>query len=114
MDPASEPAPVYQRIFEAVRRIPAGRVSTYGEIARVAGASGARQVGYALHSLDAGVDVPWHRVINARGVISLPGDSGLQQRQRLVREHVPVSGSGAIDLRTYGWVAPVAQRERAR
>lgn len=114
MSPASEPAPVYQRIFEAVRRIPAGRVATYGEIARVARASGARQVGYALHSLDGGVDVPWHRVINARGCISLPGDSGLQQRQRLMRERVTVSSSGAIDLRAFGWVAPVAHPEHPR
>jgi alkylated DNA nucleotide flippase Atl1/GNAT superfamily N-acetyltransferase len=95
---------VYQRIFAAVRRIPAGRVCTYGEIARVAAASGARQVGYALHSLDAGADVPWHRVINARGLISLPGDNGVKQRQLLRRERV-ASVTPAHRFRTYGWVA---------
>lgn len=101
----AKPAPVYQRILAAVSRIPAGRVCTYGEIARVAAASGARQVGYALHSLDAGADVPWHRVINARGLISLPGNSGVKQRQLLRRERVVVSDAGHVDLRTYGWVA---------
>ena len=58
----------YQRIYEAVKRIPRGRVATYGQIATLAGLDGhARQVGYALHSLPDGSDIPWHRVINAKG-----------------------------------------------
>ena len=58
----------HNRIFEVVRRIPAGRVLTYGDVAALAGLPGhARLVGYALHALPPGTTVPWHRVINARG-----------------------------------------------
>ena len=58
----------YQRIYAEVRRIPRGRVATYGQIARLAGlANHARQVGYALHRLDDDSRVPWQRVVNQRG-----------------------------------------------
>ena len=61
----------YQRIYAVVRQVPAGRVATYGQVATMAGLAGhARQVGYALHSLDVDETVPWHRVINARGEVS--------------------------------------------
>ncbi|MDQ3283053.1 MAG: MGMT family protein, partial [Acidobacteriota bacterium] len=61
----------YERIWSVVRRIPRGRVATYGQIAELADLEGpARQVGYALHNLPEPSDVPWHRVINARGEIS--------------------------------------------
>ncbi len=61
----------YPRIYSVVRRIPNGRVATYGQIARLAGLpGGARQVGYALHALDEDSDVPWQRVVNARGRVS--------------------------------------------
>jgi methylated-DNA-protein-cysteine methyltransferase related protein len=89
-----------------VKCIPKGRVCTYGEIARAADASGARQVGYALHRLNGADDVPWHRVLNARGVISLPGIHGRTQRERLEREGVRFSARGVIDLATFGWVVP--------
>lgn len=95
--------PVYQRIQRAVSRIPAGRVCTYGEVARIAGASGARQVGYALHAAgDTGL--PWHRVVNARGRISLHSSSGTSQRQLLMKEGVRFKDNGAIDLLRHGWV----------
>jgi methylated-DNA-protein-cysteine methyltransferase-like protein len=59
------------RIYDAVRRIPRGRVSTYGDVAAAAGLPGhARQVGYALAALEPGSHVPWHRVVNAKGRIS--------------------------------------------
>jgi methylated-DNA-protein-cysteine methyltransferase-like protein len=89
-----------------VRRIPRGRVSTYGAIARAAGASGARQVGYALHALDATSTVPWHRVLNAQGRVSLPGSAGALQRARLLEEGVGTDTRGRIDLARHGWVAP--------
>ena len=61
----------YEKIYRWVRRIPRGRVATYGDIAERAGLEGhARQVGYALHALPAGQDIPWHRVVNAKGEIS--------------------------------------------
>ncbi|HET7313977.1 MGMT family protein [Salinisphaera sp.] len=92
-----------ERIFEVVRRIPPGHVATYGQIARLVGRPrGARRIGYALHRCPSGL--PWHRVINAQGRISLPADStsGLAQRRRLSEEGI-VFISGRIDLDRYGW-----------
>ncbi|HWJ15526.1 MAG TPA: MGMT family protein [Gemmatimonadaceae bacterium] len=97
----------YQRIYAAVRRIPPGRVSTYGAIARVAGLAGqARQVGYALSALPTGTNVPWHRVINAQGRLSLErsaSGAGITQRLRLVREGVVVDAGGRVSLEKFGW-----------
>ena len=95
----------YARIYQSVRRIPRGRVATYGQIAELSGLHGqARQVGYALHRLrDA--SVPWHRVINAHGRISLPvhpGEGDLQ-RDLLEREGVRFELSGYIDLERFRW-----------
>ena len=95
----------YERIYRAVRRVPRGRVATYGQIAEIAKASGARQVGYALHALPDGHDLPWHRIINARGMISL--DSGLGggalQRALLEAERVVFDEKGRVDLRRFQW-----------
>src|SRR5689334_23356126 len=98
----------FQRIYSTVRRIPAGRVATYGQIATLAGFPGrARQVGYALAALPNGSTVPWHRVINAQGRLSLertmPG-GGVVQRQRLEREGVIFEGS-RVSLQRFGWKA---------
>jgi methylated-DNA-protein-cysteine methyltransferase-like protein len=105
----------YQRIYAAVRRIPRGRVSTYGAIARVAGLAGqARQVGYALSALPTGTTVPWHRVINAQGRLSLErsaSGAGITQRVRLVREGVVVDAAGRVSLERFGW--RVRGRKRA-
>lgn len=77
----------YAAIYKIVRRIPRGRVATYGQIAELAGLEGhARQVGYALHSLPNGSDVPWHRVINSRGEISARSASDSHELQRLLLE----------------------------
>lgn len=107
----------YQRIYAAVRRIPRGRVSTYGAIARVAGLGGhARQVGYALSALPSGTSVPWHRVINAQGRLSLErsaSGAGITQRLRLVREGVVVNAGGRVSLEKFGWRIRDAKR-RAR
>jgi methylated-DNA-protein-cysteine methyltransferase related protein len=89
-----------------VRRIPRGRVSTYGAIARLAGLPRqARLVGYALHRLRADSSVPWHRVINAAGRIALGDGSGAAttQRLRLIAEGVTVSPAGRVSLAGYGW-----------
>jgi methylated-DNA-protein-cysteine methyltransferase-like protein len=93
----------YPRIYRVVRRIPRGRVASYGQIAILAGLPGhARQVGYALHTLsEAGV--PWHRVVNAKGEISLGDDSGVRQRAILQREGVRFDARGRIDLGRFGW-----------
>jgi methylated-DNA-protein-cysteine methyltransferase-like protein len=97
----------YKRIYAVVRRIPSGRVTTYGAVARIAGLPGhARQVGYALSALPSGTGVPWHRVINAQGRLSLERvgfSSGTTQRIRLVREGVTVDAGGRVSLARFGW-----------
>jgi methylated-DNA-protein-cysteine methyltransferase related protein len=98
----------HQRIHAAVRRIPAGRVSTYGDIAVLAGFPGqARLVGYALHALPDHTTVPWHRVINAGGGISVgrahPGGELVQQR-RLEDEGVEFDANGRVSLKRFRWV----------
>jgi methylated-DNA-protein-cysteine methyltransferase related protein len=94
----------YQRIYRAVRRIPRGHVLTYGDVAERAGLDGrARQVGYALHFLPSGSAVPWHRVVNARGEISVRsgGDSHELQRMLLEAEGIEFDRRGRIDLKRY-------------
>ena len=95
----------YERIYRVVRRIPRGRVATYGQVARLAGLSNhARLVGYALHAL-AREDVPWQRVINARGEVSRRGVDGPDELQRelLEDEGVAFDLRGRIDLSRFGW-----------
>ncbi len=93
----------FQRVYALVRKIPRGRVVTYGQIARALGAPGAaRTVGWAMRACPA--DAPWHRVVNARGAISLRPTSGYpEQRARLRAEGVRLDRAGKIDLRQYGW-----------
>lgn len=78
---------------------------TYGQVAELAGLTGrARLVGYALHSLSGATALPWQRVINARGSISLhPADGGLRQRLLLEREGVRFDARGRVDLARYQW-----------
>jgi methylated-DNA-protein-cysteine methyltransferase-like protein len=96
----------YQLIYATVRNIPKGRVATYGQVAELAGLPRqARLVGYALHALPARNTVPWHRVVNAQGKISLRSDGGAAtlQAQRLKREGVRFSASGVIEMGRYAW-----------
>ena len=102
-----------------MRRIPRGRVATYGQVAEMAGLEGhARQVGYALHTLPQRSDVPWHRVVNARGEISprSAGDSHELQRMLLEAEGVVLDARGRIDLAKFRWKqfipSPSAARKR--
>jgi methylated-DNA-protein-cysteine methyltransferase-like protein len=93
----------YIAIWRAVKKIPRGRVSTYGVIALLAGHPGqARLVGYALHNLPEGADVPWQRVVNAKGCVSLPAAGASRQRSRLATEGIRFR-NGRIPLGTYGW-----------
>ncbi len=98
-------SPLYSRIYAAVRRIPKGRVSTYGRIAKLVKAPGPRVVGYAMAALHPGSTVPWQRVVNHKGEVSLRkgGDGKLRQRRLLEAEGVHFSLRGRIDLRVYGW-----------
>jgi methylated-DNA-protein-cysteine methyltransferase-like protein len=99
-------SPTYQRIYATVRRVPRGRVATYGQIARIGGIGrGARQIGYALHALPAGTTLPWHRVINAKGEVSLraDGSGAITQRIRLEQEGVRFNARGRVALSKFGW-----------
>jgi methylated-DNA-protein-cysteine methyltransferase-like protein len=101
-------ASTYSRIYAVVRRIPRGRVATYGQVAELAGLPGhARQVGYALHALPAGTAVPWHRVLNARGTLSLRREPGAEVTQRLLleREGVRFDTGGRVNLAKVRWRA---------
>ena len=95
----------YARVYAVVRRVPAGRIATYGQVARVAGLGDhARMVGYALAALPMGTTVPWHRIINAQGTVSRrrSGDS-LSQRMRLEREGIRFDLRGRVSFATFGW-----------
>ena len=98
------PPSLHERIYAAVRRIPSGKVATYGQVASGAGLPRqARLVGYALHRLPADSGVPWHRVVNARGGISLDDryGEGRLQHTLLEAEGVRLTGLGKIDLEAY-------------
>jgi len=87
------------RIVEAIRAIPAGRVSSYGNIAGAAGLpNGARQTVRVLHSLSERYDLPWHRVIRSDGSIALDGDGKELQIRLLRSEGVEVSPDGFVDM----------------
>jgi methylated-DNA-protein-cysteine methyltransferase-like protein len=98
------PNAAFAAIWEAVAAIPAGRVATYGQIARIAGLPrGARQVGAALSAAGAPA-LPWHRVINAQGCISLPPNSpGWREQRRRLRDAGVVISGGRVDLGRFGW-----------
>lgn len=92
-------------IFAVIKAIPPGRVATYGQIAHLAGMPGAaRLVGTTLHKLPEATQLPWHRVVNAQGRISLPSESAeyAEQVARLAAEGVSVS-NGRLSLARFQW-----------
>jgi methylated-DNA-protein-cysteine methyltransferase-like protein len=96
----------FEQVYQIARCIPPGKVATYGQIARLLGQPrAARTVGWALHSLPEGEDVPWQRVINARGMVSLGAgrDGATIQRALLEDEGVVFDERGCVDLVVYGW-----------
>ncbi|MEI8131338.1 MAG: MGMT family protein [Leptolinea sp.] len=103
--------PLYETIYHLVRQVPAGRVVTYGQVARLVGGCSARMVGFAMAALADEKNVPWQRVINAKGRISPHGfgyGSALQ-RQLLEEEGVIFHSDGSLDLAFYGWLPPEKQ-----
>ena len=114
--PTRTPQSSYARIYAVVRRIPYGRVATYGQVAELAGLAGhARQVGYALHALPMSTALPWHRVINAAGGISLRRaavGSELTQRQLLEEEGVGFDLRGRVRLGAVRWRPRAAATRR--
>ncbi len=96
---------VFDRIREVVRDVPAGHVATYGQVAQQVVGATPRMVGFALAGLGAETDVPWHRIINASGRISLPREEGAydEQKARLIAEGVAFTKADRIALDVYGW-----------
>ena len=90
----------YQNVWKVVSEIPPGHVLTYGEVARLSGMPrAARRVSQAMRRAPRGVDLPWHRVINAQGKISFPEDSGAWKKQKdLLEDEGVVFLNGKIDL----------------
>ncbi|WP_432353475.1 MGMT family protein [Sporosarcina sp. A2] len=100
--------PFTEKVVLAIQSIPPGYVMTYGQVAAAAGnRRGARQVVRVLHSMSVTHNLPWHRIINAKGGISTPVDAeekGNRQRQLLESEGVQLSPNGTIDLAIYRWL----------
>ncbi len=98
--------PLYQRIYALVRQIPAGKVATYGQIARIVGNCTPRMVGYAMSATPIGSNIPWQRVINAQGKISPHGDGFGTEMQRtlLCEEGVIFDSQGRTDFDRFGWL----------
>ncbi len=95
---------LYDKIYSVIRKIPRGKVATYGQIAKLAGLGpNARLVGYALHALTPEKRVPWHRVVGAGGKISLTGEGYSIQRKLLEAEGVEFRDKGNIPLVRFGW-----------
>ena len=100
------PSRKYRIIWDTVKKIPKGKVATYGEIASVSGLlRQARLVGYALHNLPPKSGVPWHRVINAQGKISLSDIYGMYEKQlELLKKEGVIFKKGVVDLKRFGWL----------
>lgn len=96
---------LFPRVYDIVRQVPSGRVTTYGDVAQLVGQGcDARVVGYAMAACPD--DIPWQRVINAQGKISLQGDNAAKQRLRLEAEGITFDPRGKIDLKRYRWAGP--------
>ena len=102
---------MYCRIYSVVNMVPPGKVATYGQIARIAGRCSARNVGYAMSSVSSDSDVPWHRIINSRGRISVRshGEECTAQSRMLESEGILFSDSRTIDLEIFGWEGPAIE-----
>ena len=97
---------INEQLWQVVAMIPRGRVCTYGEVARQAGMPGAaRRVGKALQDLPSDSRIPWYRVVNSQGRISLPKSSPSRsyQRSQLEMEGVVFNAANRLDLKRYGW-----------
>jgi len=99
---------LFRRIYAIVRQVPRGQVATYGQIALVAGLPSARIAGHAMAALPSGSKVPWHRILNSQGKISLrkEGGSDWEQRRRLQAEGVHFDNRGRVEFRKVAWEGP--------
>lgn len=95
--------PFTERVIHIIQSIPSGKVMTYGQVAALAGnARGARQVVRILHSMSQKYDLPWHRIINAKGEVAIKDAEGaFTQKDRLLSEGIILTHSGKVDLVIY-------------
>lgn len=102
----------YQEVWQIVRQIPSGRVATYGQVARIHGRCTARMVGYAMAATTDEGHVPWQRVINAQGKISVRAGIGpWLQRHLLEEEGIGFDHEGRVDFEKFGWQGPAGSTE---
>ena len=99
---------VYEKIYALVRKVPRGRVATYGQIARLLDRCTPRMVGYAMAAVPEDSDIPWQRIINSEGRVSprSAGDGSLAQRAILESEGIRFDSGGRVDLEKVGWRGP--------
>lgn len=98
--------PFSKSVIAWIKKVPRGKVATYGQIARLAGKPGSsRAVGWILHACADTHDLPWQRILNSQGKISLPKKSTayLEQKRLLQGEGIEVSATGSLDLEKYRW-----------
>ena len=98
-----------QKALFVIRNIPEGMVLTYARAAALAGKpNGARQISRLLHSMSKKYDLPWHRIVNSKGKISLKPSQGYElQKALLESEGVQFLKQDTIDLKFYLWKGPV-------
>ena len=101
------PSEFTQEVIKIIKNIPAGKVLTYGMIAKMAGnPRAARQVSWILHSSTKKYDLPWHRVINSKGLIVLASDEDrYYQKNLLIEEGINFKSEFGLDLKKYLWVS---------
>lgn len=99
------PSTFHRRVIAIIKRVPKGKVVTYGQVAAMAGSPrGARQVSWTLHTAGAKENLPWQRVINREGKISIAKGDGYElQKAMLIDEGVKFDRKDVVDLEKYGW-----------
>lgn len=101
---SKETSEFHQAVIQVIKNIPKGRVASYGQVACLAGKPGAaRQIAWFLHSSSRKYKLPWHRVINSQGKISLPDPHYSKQKRLLKKEGIEFSEAQRVDMREFGW-----------
>jgi len=104
----------WEPIYRVVKRIPRGRVTTYGDLARALKVrGGARVVGYAMASCPSGRGIPWHRVVGAGGRLLIREPYASKQRRLLQSDGVPIEGR-RIDMKRFAWTPPRGAKRRPK
>ena len=95
---------LYEHFYDLISQIPQGKVSTYGDIAKMADCRSARAVGFALNQLPEGSNIPWQRVINSQGKVSTRKNSeGHYVQQLILEEEGIIFNEGKLNLNKYRW-----------